>query len=331
MFECIEASLAATKIWQEQILTAAEAATPSNSDQPHSGQSYSGQSYAGPANSFPSHTFVASAAQPLPVSVPANPIAALAALQVAAITKPLQAWEWAFDAVGGKQQAAAAQTSFQAPGPKQDASWMPSMALMFPWLAMKPEVKAPPTPSPFDLYQPLMQSMFAPWMALASPNLAYGTATPSAFTPSFGNPMFGGARFTSPSFAGQAFGFPTFNSMSNNPFGAAFQFPSKAFDASHWTTTMADMAKIYWSMPAMPWTLYQAPMTAMFVSAGMPYAIAAPAARASAAALDAADAARLQAIQTFDAYSSYRSDGGHASAQVITWPFADPSAKYRAT
>ncbi len=303
MFECIEASLAVTKIWQEQVLTAATTATiPLSPVQP-----------------------------PAPIAPPVNPIAAIAALQVAAITKPLQAWEWAFDAVGGKQHEAAAKTSFEAVAPKQDTSWMPSVALMFPWLAMKPEPKAPPAASAFTMYQPLMQSMFAPWLALAN-----ASATGSAFTPNSNAAAFSASAFPSQFFGGQAFGGKVFgnhgfNGMASNPFAAAFQFPSKAFDASHWNTTMTDMMKIYWSMPAMPWTLYQAPMTAMFVSAGMPYAIAAPAARASAAAMDAADAARLQTIQAFDAYSSYRSDGGHASAQVIMWPFADPNAKRRAT
>ncbi len=84
---------------------------------------------------------------------------------------------------------------------------------------------------------------------------------------------------------------------------------------------MEGMIRAYWSMPPMPWSLCQMPMTAMFISAGIPYAVAAPAARASAAALDAADAARLQAIKALDAYSAYRSDGGHASAQIITWPY----------
>jgi hypothetical protein len=43
-----------------------------------------------------------------------------------------------------------------------------------------------------------------------------------------------------------------------------------------------------------PWTMYQAPMVAMMLSYGVPYAVAAPTARASTSAMDAADAACAQ-------------------------------------
>ncbi len=82
------------------------------------------------------------------------------------------------------------------------------------------------------------------------------------------------------------------------------------------------MISAYWTLPAMSWSLYQGPMTMMLVGAGLPYAVAAPTARASAAALEAADAMRLQTIKTF---SSFRTDGGHASAQIIDQPSAEVS------
>lgn len=130
---------------------------------------------------------------------------------------------------------------------------------------------------------------------------------------------------------------PMFGVPASNPFAAAFNGPSQKpmmisspmFDPARVHQSMNDMARAFWTMPAMPWTLWHMPMATMFVSAGMPYAVAAPFARASAAALDAADAARLQAVEAFEAYSAYRSDGGHASAQIITWPYAAGANAYR--
>lgn len=84
---------------------------------------------------------------------------------------------------------------------------------------------------------------------------------------------------------------------------------------------VADMmqASMAWRQmwPAFTWTVYQLPMTAMIMSAGVPHSVASPAAKASAATLDAVDAAREQASRVF---SAYRSDGGHASAQILEWP-----------
>ena len=71
--------------------------------------------------------------------------------------------------------------------------------------------------------------------------------------------------------------------------------------------------------PPFSWTMYQWPWTMMLISAGMPHAIASPTARGSAASLDAADAAREQMSRLF---SAYRSDGGHASAQIVQSPAA---------
>lgn len=45
---------------------------------------------------------------------------------------------------------------------------------------------------------------------------------------------------------------------------------------------------------ASPWSFYQGPLTAMMLSYGVPYSVAAPTARASTCAMDAADAACAQ-------------------------------------
>ncbi len=68
-----------------------------------------------------------------------------------------------------------------------------------------------------------------------------------------------------------------------------------------------------WPMRMMPWSFYQGPMVGMMLSAGMPYAVAAPAARASTSAMDAAEAAQQQLQLIF---SSYRNDSGYATAAL---------------
>ena len=65
------------------------------------------------------------------------------------------------------------------------------------------------------------------------------------------------------------------------------------------------------------WTMYQLPLTAMMMANGMPHSVASPAAQASTSTLDALDAAREQASRVF---SAYRSEGGHATAQILDWP-----------
>lgn len=80
-----------------------------------------------------------------------------------------------------------------------------------------------------------------------------------------------------------------------------------AMDAAAWPSMM----QAFWAWPSSPWALYQTPLTAMMMSAGMPYTVALPTARASTATLDAADATRQQVLNVF---SAYRSDGGHGSA-----------------
>lgn len=95
--------------------------------------------------------------------------------------------------------------------------------------------------------------------------------------------------------------------------------------ADPWLAAM----KTFWSYPAMPWATYRTPVMTWLMCFGVPSSIAVPAARASASAADAAEAARQQAlamISTLESFSAYRSDGGHASAQIITWPTADDVA-----
>jgi len=58
------------------------------------------------------------------------------------------------------------------------------------------------------------------------------------------------------------------------------------------TPVFPPAVQAFWG--ATPWTLYQAPMMAMMLSYGVPYAVAAPTARASTSAMDAADAACAQ-------------------------------------
>lgn len=84
------------------------------------------------------------------------------------------------------------------------------------------------------------------------------------------------------------------------------------------------LAMDLWTRPPMwaatnPWAMWQTPMTAMMMSAGMPFSVASPAARAGAASMDAADAAHQQMQKV---YSAYRSDGGHAAAQLVVLPWA---------
>ena len=74
----------------------------------------------------------------------------------------------------------------------------------------------------------------------------------------------------------------------------------------------------FWPWPVMTWTYMQTPLMAMMMSAGMPFDVALPSAKASTAAMDATDAARQQLDNVF---SAYRSDGGHAAAQIVTWPW----------
>lgn len=78
---------------------------------------------------------------------------------------------------------------------------------------------------------------------------------------------------------------------------------------SPWTTWMS-----MWSGPrvATAW-----PMAVVMVSGGVPHAVAVPAAEAHAAVLDAAT---IAADHLAKIYSAYRSEGGHASTQIVAGP-----------
>ena len=80
--------------------------------------------------------------------------------------------------------------------------------------------------------------------------------------------------------------------------------------------TMPAMMDAFMAWRVLPWSFYQTPLTAMMLSAGLPYTVAAPTARASTATMDAAEAAHQQIMNVF---SAYRSDGGHGTAQSF-WP-----------
>lgn len=83
---------------------------------------------------------------------------------------------------------------------------------------------------------------------------------------------------------------------------------------AQWTKTFAP----YLPWPVMTWAYMQTPLTAMLMSSGMPYTVAAPSAKASTCAMDAADAAREQMEKV---YAAYRTDGGHAAAQLVMLPW----------
>lgn len=160
-------------------------------------------------------------------------------------------------------------------------------------------------PTPFNaMTSPLNSPLFQFPAALMSPQIAPMTEFWSAFMPK-----------TSP----------------NNPFGAnpslpfwpsasappAFDFGFSEMMQAYWGgSSKSGLAGFSWN-PAFSWTIYQWPWTMMLISAGVPSAVATPTARCSAATMDAADAAREQMTRMF---SAYRSDGGHATAQIIHMP-----------
>jgi hypothetical protein len=71
-----------------------------------------------------------------------------------------------------------------------------------------------------------------------------------------------------------------------------------------------------WSVT--PWSFYQGPLTAMMLSYGVPYAVAAPTARASTSAMDAADAACTQWRLVFG-NSDGKKGGSNLTARQM-WP-----------
>lgn len=95
---------------------------------------------------------------------------------------------------------------------------------------------------------------------------------------------------------------------------------AKGFAAAFGVPT--DTARAWQSMMVAPWTLSPAAWPSAFamVSNGVPESVAFPAAEANVAAADAAMAVSVAVEQVF---SSYRSEGGHASAQIVRLPMPD--------
>ena len=82
----------------------------------------------------------------------------------------------------------------------------------------------------------------------------------------------------------------------------------------------ADMIKSFWPAAAwqpFTWTMYKWPMTAMMISAGVPHAVASPAADAGMATMDAVDCAREQASLMF---AFFGGDTAKATAPSNVWP-----------
>lgn len=196
----------------------------------------------------------------------------------------------------------------------------------------------------FDLQMRFMKSAMDAWTGYAAASTAAFEAwqreaqqvltgkvasKPAAFDMTNANPFmwwmnaFSGAQpMKSPAadFGAGFFQFaPQFATPFANPFAStaqpSFAFPN--FAATPWTSAWTDMLQsCCWSWPQASWALYQTPMTAMLMSAGMPYSVAEPTARANAASMDAADAARLSFNNM---YSSFQTAGGHAFTPIAMW------------
>ncbi len=195
---------------------------------------------------------------------------------------------------GDARQPASAPFSFDAFNP---------FALPFQWWN---------TPQPSSPFLPFMgpfmggavpgfASMFSPFAPQPS-NIAQAW-NPFAVSPAFSPP----AAFFDP------FGLVN-NPLLSNPWISQWQSQWPV----QWPSQWAEMMRSYgWAWPQPSWTMWQHPMTAALMSAGMPYSVASPTARANASAMDAADAAR----DGFNkAFSSYHSDGGHAAAHTTPMP-----------
>ncbi len=166
---------------------------------------------------------------------------------------------------------------------------------------------AAPKPSFFGMASAPFGTSAAPWNAFQWPMpflfpwaTAGGFGMPSAFPNMF--PTSFPTAFSA--------SFPTSFPGSTSPM---MPNPWAAFDAG----AMAPMMQMMSMWSPLSWTMWQMPITAMMMSAGMPYSVACPAARASTASLDAMDAARDQVLHVF---SAYRTDGGHAAAAKSIWP-----------
>ena len=124
-------------------------------------------------------------------------------------------------------------------------------------------------------------------------------------------------------------GMPAHSFLDPSSFLANTPFSGQLFDSSWsspwsspWSSQWVEMMRSFgWVVPQPSWTMWQHPMTAALMAAGMPYSVASPTARANASAMDAADAAR----EGFNkAFSSYHSDGGHAASHIAPKPADEP-------
>ncbi len=175
------------------------------------------------------------------------------------------------------------------------APWQSAMSAMVPG---KGATAA--TANPFAAINPFfdMTPWFAMWMR---PPAASWPTLPQMM--SMGNAATAWPGFNGPGLNGPASQLPWANWLSMWGQGPA--------------AALGPMAA-FWPWSAMGWTVMQTPLTAMMMSAGMPYKVASPSAKASTAAMDAAHAARQQMDKM---YSAYRSDGGHAAAQIAMMPW----------
>lgn len=173
-----------------------------------------------------------------------------------------------------------------------------SMAAATEWQsqAMAPsrQPAASLTFSPFTMFE--TQAPANPWgwaFAMWQPQSQSPLAWPAASSTPFANPI-------------MAFWAPYLNTWGG------------ASSAASWPGivpgSMPAMMDAFMAWRILPWAFYQTPLTAMMLSAGLPYAVAAPAARASTATMDAAEAAHQQMLNVF---SAYRSEGGHGAAHIF--------------
>lgn len=113
-------------------------------------------------------------------------------------------------------------------------------------------------------------------------------------------------------------GFPSH--AEQNPWSAAVTAAGGFQQMAANSMAGADIIKSFWPAAAwqpFTWTMYKWPMTAMMISAGVPHAVASPAADAGMATMDAVDCAREQASQIF---AFFGGDTTKASAPSNVWP-----------
>ncbi|MEQ1650989.1 MAG: hypothetical protein ABL897_00720 [Hyphomicrobium sp.] len=174
------------------------------------------------------------------------------------------------------------------------------------------------------------QQFASPWTGQSSPSSAAPRAGFNCMTPFASmSPMFDMTPWFNMWFS-QSLSAWSPQAKSASPWGTAWS-PAWGFGTQPATS---NPFAAFWPFQMLPFSYMQMPLTAMLMSAGMPYKVASPSAKASTSAMDAAEAARQQMEKV---YSAYRSDGGHAAAQIITLPwsiaasFLDPDAKPRKT